>query len=269
MHRLRLGTSAFTAAGWPGSFYPADLPASDYLSFYAQHFDAVEVDSTFYRIPNPQSARNWYACTPKNFFFAAKAPQSITHEHCLVDCDDEMKKFLAALEPLGEKLGALLFQFPYFNRRSFGGVEEFLERLVPFLKKLPQGTRYAVEVRNKNWLVPKLLDALRAQKVALALLDHPWMPRPHELTARLDPVTADFTYIRWLGDRKGIEERTKSWDKVIVDRRRELEEWVDVCREFARRRVNIYAFANNHYAGHAPATVRLFQDLWKKKGGAA
>ena len=81
---MRLGTSAFTAAGWPGSFYPAKLKPAEYLSFYAQHFDTVEVDSTFYRIPSASMVRNWYARTPKGFLFAAKVPQTITHEKVLM-----------------------------------------------------------------------------------------------------------------------------------------------------------------------------------------
>ena len=262
---LRLGTSAFTAAGWPGTFYPADMKPADYLSFYARHFDTVEVDSTYYRIPTLAMTRGWAAKTPKNFVFALKMTSTITHEKVLVDCEDEFKRFLAAADALGEKLGPLLFQFPYFNKKAFATVDEFLARLAPFLKKLPKGYRFAVETRNKNWLVPKFIELLRERGVALALIDHPWMPRPKEILAQLDPVTADFTYIRWLGDRKGIEEQTKTWDKTIVDRRKELVEWVETCRKFNQRSVDIFAFANNHYAGHAPDTIRQFLELWRKK----
>jgi uncharacterized protein YecE (DUF72 family) len=81
----------------------------------------------------------------------------------------------------------------------------------------------------------------------------------------MDPLTADFTYIRWLGDRKGIEEQTKVWDKTIVNRRRELIEWVESIRKFNQRSVDVFAFANNHYAGHAPDTIRQFLELWKKR----
>jgi len=262
---LRLGTSAFTAAGWEGTFYPEGLDSRDYLGHYAQHFDAVEVDSTFYRIPSPATTRRWHGQTPEDFLFAAKVPQTITHENVLVNCKAELKKFLAAMDPLGEKLGPLLFQFPYFNKKAFATVNEFLKRLAPFVKKLPKGYRFAIETRNKNWLAPALFDVLRERGIALALVDHPWMPRIGELLGRSDPITAEFTYVRWLGDRKGIEEKTKTWDKTIVDRRRDLEEWVEACRKFNQRNISIFAFANNHYAGHAPATIQLFQELWKKK----
>ena len=262
---IRLGTSAFTAAGWEGSFYPEGMKPADYLSFYAQHFDTVEVDSTYYRTPSAATVRGWEAKTPPGFLFAAKVPQVVTHEKVLVDCEDEFQEFVERMQLLGEKLGVLLLQFPYFNKKVFATGDDFLKRLEPFLKKLPRGVRFALEVRNKNWLGPKLVDLLRARSVALALSDHPWMPRPAEIAARLDPITADFTYIRFLGDRKGIEERTKTWNKTIVDRRLELTEWANVCYKFNARGIAIFAYANNHYAGHAPATIRLFQELWRKQ----
>jgi uncharacterized protein YecE (DUF72 family) len=258
---IRLGTSAFTAAGWPGSFYPEDLKPADYLSYYAEHFDTVEVDSTFYRSPSPAVVRGWYAKTPADFLFAAKVPREITHEKVLVDCEAALKNFLSTMDLLGEKLGPLLFQFPYFNRAKFKSGAEFLALLAPFLEKLPRGYRFAVELRNKTWLDARLAELLLRRGVCLALIDHPWLPRPAELFRRFDPVTADFGYIRWLGDRKAIEERTKTWNETIVDRRRELREWFTVVYKLTTRGVPVFAYANNHYAGHAPATVRFFQEM--------
>jgi uncharacterized protein YecE (DUF72 family) len=262
---LRIGTSAFTAAGWEGTFYPAGLKPRDYITHYATHFDTVEVDATFYRIPAPSTVRGWRDRTPDGFLFALKAPQVITHEKVLAGAEADLKQFLAVADILEEKLGPILFQFPYFNRKAFARLEDFLARLVPFLEKLPRGQRFAVEIRNKNWLAEPLTAALRKRGVALALVDHPWLPRPSELLARLHPVTAPFTYVRWLGDRKGIEEQTRTWDKTIVNRRRELAEWVDVLRKLSRQRVEIFGYANNHFAGHAPATVRQFLELWNKR----
>jgi uncharacterized protein YecE (DUF72 family) len=262
---LHLGTSAFTADGWEGSFYPEGLGQKDHLSYYATQFDAVEVDSTFYRIPTASMVKNWYDRTPAGFLFALKAPQEITHERVLLDAGDVLDTFLNATEPLAEKRAAILLQFPYFNRKAFAAPADFLSRLEPFLEKLPLDPRFALEIRNKNWLGPALYDLLRKYRIALALIDHPWMPRPREWFARGDAVTTDFTYIRWLGDRKGIEEQTKTWDKTIVDRKSELLEWVEACRAFLKRKISVFAFANNHYAGHGPATVRLFLDLLEKK----
>ncbi|MBZ5526996.1 MAG: DUF72 domain-containing protein [Acidobacteriia bacterium] len=263
---IRLGTSAFTAAGWPGSFYPAGMKPAEYLSHYATQFDTVELDSTFYRAPAASVVRGWHAKTPANFVFAAKVPQIITHEKMLVDCGEELKQFLGVMDLLGEKRGPLLFQFPYFNKSKFVNGAAFIARLRPFLAKLPADYRFAVEIRNKYWLVPALADALRERGVALALIDHSWMPPIGEVLQKIDPITADFTYIRWLGDRQGIEEQTKSWDKTIVDRRRELRAWAEACKKFLGRGIAVFAFANNHYAGHSPDTVRLFREILEKTG---
>ena len=261
---IRLGTSAFTAAGWEGTFYPAGMKPAEYLSYYATKFDTVEVDSTFYRTPAISTVKGWYAKTPPGFLFAAKVPQVITHEKALADCDEEFHLFLKAMDCLGEKLGPLLLQFGYFNKKAFASVDEFLARLAPFLKKIPKGYRFAVEIRNKNWLVPALIDALRERRVALALIDQVWMPRPKQIFARLDPITADFAYVRWLGDRKGIEEKTKTWDKIIVNRTADLGEWVEVLKKVRERKIQILAFANNHYAGYGPGTIEEFRELWRR-----
>ena len=259
---LRIGTSAFTAAGWPGAFYPPRLKSSDYLSYYAQHFDVVEIDSTFYGTPRVSVVQSWDAKTPEGFLFAAKVPQEITHQKVLKDCDADFKTFLTTMDTLGEKLGPLLFQFGKFDKYSFKSLDDFLERLIPFLKKLPKGHRFAVEIRNKNWLVPKFADILREHGVALALIDQSWMPRPWEMKDQFDLITSDFTYVRWLGDRKGIEEKTTTWDRVIVDRQGDLSEWVSLLKKVQERRIMILAFANNHYAGFGPGTVDLFRSLW-------
>jgi uncharacterized protein YecE (DUF72 family) len=92
------------------------------------------------------------------------------------------------------------------------------------------------------------------------------MPLPSELSERFDPITADWTYIRWLGDRKGIERITTTWNKTVIDRTNEISGWVDVCYETVRRGVRVFGYANNHYAGHAPATIRQFRELWRGKG---
>jgi uncharacterized protein YecE (DUF72 family) len=265
MAEIRIGTSAFTAAGWRGTFYSDSLPEREYLSYYATKFDTVEVDSTFYRTPALTTVKGWYSKTPKGFLFAAKVPQRITHEMMLADCEAEMADFLKVMDALGEKLGPLLLQFSYFNRKAFVGVNDFLARLVPFLKKLPKDHRFAVEIRNKNWLVPQFVEALRERGVALALIDQAWMPRPSEYFDKLDPITADFTYVRWLGDRKGIEQQTKVWDKIIVDRRQELSEWADILGKVHKRKIQILAFANNHYAGYGPGTIEQFREMWRKQ----
>ena len=262
---LRMGTSSFTAKGWEKIFYPKGLQPRDYLSYYATQFNAVEIDATFYRIPAVSTVKGWYAKTPADFLFALKTPQEISHERALVGANAVMNEFLHATEPLGEKLGSILLQFPYFDKKAFAGPAEFLARIKTFLEKLPTDRRYAVEVRNKYWLGPPLCDLLRKHNTALALIDHPWMPRPRGWLASGDAITTDFIYIRWLGDRKGIEEVTKTWDKTVVDRTKDLQEWVEACRNFMKQKIRVFAFANNHYSGYAPDTLKLFEELMEKQ----
>jgi uncharacterized protein YecE (DUF72 family) len=262
MAEIRIGTSSFTAKGWEGTFYPRGTKSAGRLSFYATKFDAVELDTTFYGIPALATVKGWYEKTPSHFLFAAKVPQVITHEKVLVGCNDDLENFLTAMDALGEKLGPLLFQFGKFKSSEFKTQGEFLVRLKPFLRQLPKDYKFAVEIRNKDWLDLRFVDLLREHGVALALIDQSWMPRPWELKNDLDLITADFTYVRWLGDRKGIEEKTRTWDRVIIDRQGDLFEWVGLLKKVHERRIMILAFANNHYAGNGPATVELFRSLW-------
>jgi uncharacterized protein YecE (DUF72 family) len=263
--KIRLGTSSFTADGWNGSFYPKGMKSADSLAYYSRRFDTVEVDSTFYRCPTIEAVRNWALKTPPGFIFSLKIPQTITHQKILVDCDKEFEEFFGAAYVLGDKLGPMVFQFPFFNDSVFSSPVQFVSRLQAFFKRLPRnGHQFAVEIRNKYWLKPRLLDLLRENNVALVLQDQSRMPRPKELE-NYDLITADFAYIRWLGDRKGIEKLTTTWNQTIIDRTADLQTWVDVCEKIQKRGIMQYVYANNHYSGFAPATVELFRSLCKAK----
>jgi len=144
--RIHLGTSSFTASGWEGSFYPRGLKSSDYLAFYADHFDSVEVDSTFYACPTAKTVAGWFSKTPDNFIFSVKVPQTITHDKVLVDCDAEWKEFLDTMSLLHQKLGPIVFQFPFFSRSIFRDRDLFLQILVPFLKQLPEDHSHRCQI---------------------------------------------------------------------------------------------------------------------------
>jgi uncharacterized protein YecE (DUF72 family) len=261
---LYLGTSSFTADGWAGTFYPKGKQPRGYLSHYAKTFRTVEIDSTFYVTPSETTVLNWYERTPADFVFAVKVPQVITHEKVLHDCDKEFEEFKSRMKLLGEKLGPVLFQFPFFSGKQFRNVNEFVRRLELFLKKARNtGWEIAIEIRNEKLLDGALTGMLRENNVALALTDTSFLPRPWEMTAKRDLVTADFVYVRWLGNRKDIEKQTTTWDKTVVDRTEDLGHWVELFRQFMKRDVKVYAYANNHYAGNGPNTVRLFWDMWK------
>lgn len=261
-----LGTSSFTAAGWEGSFYPQGMRPKDFLRHYANQFQTVEIDSTFYGTPSASTVTSWNEKTPGDFIFAVKVPKVITHEKVLVDCEPEFDEFIERMHLLGDKLGPMLLQFPKFDKWVLKGPDEFRARLQSFFKRAADlnAGQFAVEVRNKDWLDAKLTDLLCEHNVVLALTDTSFMPRPWETKGALDLVTADFAYVRWLGNRKGIEEQTTTWDKTVIDRQNDLKSWVVVLRRLVedKRIRKIFAFANNHYAGHAPDTVKLFRDLW-------
>jgi uncharacterized protein YecE (DUF72 family) len=169
--QIRLGTSAFTAAGWPGAFYPRGMKSADYLSYYSTKFDTVEVDSTFYRCPTIEAVNNWALKTAAGFIFSLKVPRTITHEKVLIECDKDFEEFIGAAHVLGEKLGPIVFQFPNFNKDSFSNPIQFFSRLKAFLKKLPRigPYKFAVEIRNKWWLTPRFADLLR-EKLLLRIL---------------------------------------------------------------------------------------------------
>lgn len=242
---IRLGTSGWSYADWVGPFFPEGTKSAQYLREYATRLHTVEIDSTFYGIPRASTVERWRKETPDHFEFAAKFPQRITHEGTLRENIDEARAFVERMTLLGPKLGPLLLQFPYGFR-----VDQ-LEDLGALLAGLPTGYRYAVEVRHKGWLKDAFYDLLRAHGTALALIDHPWMPV-------VDTVTADFTYIRWLGDRKNVE---KDFSHIIIDRSRELARWMEILERIASDGLVVYGYFNNHYAGHSPASLAMFRSM--------
>src|SRR5580704_8137892 len=132
---IRLGTSSFMADGWNGSFFPKGMKSAEYRSYYSRRFDTVEVDSTFYRCPTIEAVNNWALKTPPGFIFSLKIPRTITHEKVLVECDKEFEEFISTVQVLDDKLGPMVFQFPYFNDSIFSSNVQFVARLQAFFKK--------------------------------------------------------------------------------------------------------------------------------------
>lgn len=242
---IYLGTQGWSYKSWVGNFYPAGTIARDYLKAYAEHFRTVEIDSTYYGTPRAQTVKTWRDNTPDDFRFTAKFPQLITHEKMLKGVEHETLQFLDTLQLLGDKLGPLLLQFPYTFK------PEQHDALANFLADLPTNFRYAVEVRHRGWLDEKFFDLLTKHRVALALADYAYMPR-------LDRATTDYAYIRWLGNRKEIPDDV--YDRVRINRDEELERWAGVIDRLLDQGVAIWGFANNHYQGHSPATVRAMME---------
>jgi uncharacterized protein YecE (DUF72 family) len=189
MDPVRIGTCGWSYKEWSGVFYLDGLTAGEFLSYYAERYPVVEVDSTFYRSPGRKTVEGWRDRTPDGFGFSLKVPQAITHEKLLLDCRAEVRDFLTAAQVLGPKLLCCVLQFPYLNKKAFGDLDAFLARLEPFLAAWPPDVPLAVEVRNKAWVTPKLTDCLRARHVVLVLADQVWMPSPLDVVRKVDVVT--------------------------------------------------------------------------------
>jgi uncharacterized protein YecE (DUF72 family) len=238
---LRIGTQGWSYPDWVGVFYPPGSRQEDYLPFYAEVFDTVELDTTFYHPPRPSIVRSWAKHTPEHFRFAAKVPQRITHDARLSRMGEHLGEFVRALEPLGPRLGPLLVQMPADFVRDDGAVG-VLDR---FLAVRPAETQIAVEFRHPSWHRPEVSDLLRRRGAALAWTE--WRDLP-----RVTDVTADFLYLRWLGDRRGPVE---TYDRVQIDRSGAFDAWTrDLGRAMPQVR-EIYGYFNNHWAGHSPASA--------------
>jgi uncharacterized protein YecE (DUF72 family) len=260
-HPILIGCSGCSYPDWEGAFYPEGMPAGDYLEYYADRFPIVEVDSTFYRVPTPRMVRGWRDRTPDGFRFALKVPQAITHQKQLRDCGREVEEFVASIEPLGPKTSCALLQMGYFNKGAFGSLEEFLDVLDDFLAAWPhRQVPLAVEIRNPRWVGHEFAEMLRRHGAALTLTEQKWMPSLAEVADRVDPVTGPLAFVRLIGDREAIEKIATTWDKVVVDRSAELAEASQVIKTLAAR-VPVAVFANNHFACHAPSTVRDLRAL--------
>lgn len=248
---IRIGTQGWNYPAWVGPFYPPATRAADFLATYARGFDVVEVDSTFYAVPDARAVRAWNARTPAGFTFTLKMPGEVTHELRLRNAGPVLSEFLERARELGPKLGPILMQMdPAFAPDELPG-------LADFLPSLPGDIRFALELRDRRWthadVLPTLLRLLGDYNVALALSDARWIPRETMLELAGQP-TADFLYVRWMGPDREITD----YSHVQFDRSAEIRAWAEVLKRVAHTK-EIYGFFNNHFAGHSPASAREMQ----------
>jgi uncharacterized protein YecE (DUF72 family) len=182
--RILAGTSGFSYKEWVGPFYPDKLPAKAMLAHYATRLPTVEINNTFYRMPNAAAIEGWRSQVPESFRFAMKAPRRITHIKRLKDCTDDVAYFLNTLGALEPCLGSVLFQLPPHFKRD-------VARLAAFVAALPQGCRAAFEFRNDSWFEPEVFAALEARNLALVQSEEDDTPADRRL-----PWTADWAYLR-------------------------------------------------------------------------
>ena len=235
---IRIGCSGWNYASWKDEFY-GGKPARLWLQEYAQHFDTVEVNNTFYRLPRKTSVAAWVAQTPPNFLFSVKASRYLTHIKRLTDLDLGLKRYYERIEPLVEspKLGPVLWQLPATFRRDD-------DRLGAALEALPPG-RHCFEFRHASWFVEPVYALLRKHDVALVIGDRPEVKgfQTHELTT-------DWTFVRFHYGSRG--RRGNYSERELEDWARRFEEWSD--------EVEILAYFNNDWEVFAVRNA-----IWMKK----
>ncbi|HVY48790.1 MAG TPA: DUF72 domain-containing protein [Minicystis sp.] len=236
---LWVGTSGYSYAEWKGSFYPEKMPQAKMFAYYAARFSTVEINNTFYRMPDAKLLEGWRDAAPPGFRFALKAPQRITHVHRLKpEAEDTLRVFCERARLLGDKLGPVLFQLPPNQKKD-------VERLAGFLALVPGGVRAAFEFRHPSWFDDEVFAALRARGAALCIADSEKLATP--------PVaTAPFGYLR-LRDEGYDDAGIAAWHARIT----ELSPgWDDA-----------FVFFKHEQAGKGPAFARQLLDLAARPSG--
>jgi uncharacterized protein YecE (DUF72 family) len=236
--RLRIGTSGWHYRHWVGPFYPEKLPAARMLDFYARHFDTVELNNSFYRLPLETGLENWREGTPAGFCFAMKGSRYLTHLKKLKDAETGIERFFERADRLRPKLGPVVFQLPPF-------LEADVERLETFLSALPKRHRYAFEFRNPTWHTETVFRALRKHNAAFCIFEIAGFASERH-------VTADFTYVRLHGPGGAYqgsysEQALEGWAQRIATWRKELR--------------GIYIYFDNDQAGYAAQNALALKRL--------
>jgi len=180
---IYVGTSGYSYKEWKGSFYPQTLPAKDMLSYYASRLHAVELNNTFYRMPQPSMIESWKAQVPENFRFSIKAPQSITHFRRLNNASSQTQLMLKTVAALEGRLGAIIFRLPENMKKD-------LQRLELFLKELPADIPVVFDFRHPTWFDDEVVELLRSQKRVFCISDIEDLPESYTYK------TADWGYVR-------------------------------------------------------------------------
>jgi uncharacterized protein YecE (DUF72 family) len=228
---LYVGTSGYSYKEWKGSFYPETIPAKDMLSYYASRLQAVELNNTFYRMPQPSMIENWKAQVPENFRFSVKAPQVITHFRRLKDAGPQTRQLLKTVSALEERLGAVIFRLPENMKKD-------LKRLETFVKDLPADTPAVFDFRHPTWFDDEVYALLRSHNRVLCVSDIEELPESYT------HKTADWGYVRLRRVRYTKADLIK-WNKRI-----KAQVWK-----------NTYVFFKHEDEGTGPKLAARFLDL--------
>jgi uncharacterized protein YecE (DUF72 family) len=253
-----VGTSGYSFADWVGPFYPPHLKPSQFLAYYARHFDAVEVNSTYYGIPDPRVIEQMERKTPAGFRFMVKLNHAMTHESSR---DPALyRQFLGVIEPLkaAGKYDGLLAQFPFAFRRSVHALQH-----MKTMRELLPGEPLFVEFRHRSWLEPTLSGELESLDLGFCAVDEP------QMSNLMPPVVMRTTpdgYVRFHGRNADMwweGNRSTRYDYSYQEA--ELNEWLTRIRELAEQARRTYLFFNNCHAGQAARSAKLMQELLRQQ----
>jgi uncharacterized protein YecE (DUF72 family) len=246
--KLHAGCSGWSYEDWVGPFYPKDAKPKDFLRLYSSVFDAVEIDSSFYRIPNSFMISQWKKNTPDNFIFCPKFPKKITHELKLQNVRSTLDFLYKTISGLEDKLGPLVIQLPpsFKYEKGFKDLENFLSNEIP-----KKGFRHAIEFRHPSWFRSETYKLLESSNVALC-----WSLNQYLAEGTPTKLTADFVYARMVGERDITNFGSKQ-----KDREKEQKEMADVVKSVAGKIDDAFIFFNNHFAGFGPESVNEFRRL--------
>ncbi len=284
---IRFGTCSWKYDDWRGILYPL-RGKINHLEQYAARLPTVEVDQWFWSLfapgqvvlPAPSVVADYAASVPPDFRFTVKAPNSVslTHHYSLRAHDQLLpnpdflsselfSRFLALLQPLGTKLGLVMLQFEYLNRRKMSGLTELLDRLGRFLDATGPGVPIGIELRNPSFLTPEYFDFLRSRGLSHVFCDGYYMPSAAAIYRRQADRLAGPVVLRLMGpDRKAIEEKGNArWDRLLDPRDAQLDEVADMLTDLVKRAVPVYVNVNNHYEGCAPLTIRRLASRLARK----
>jgi uncharacterized protein YecE (DUF72 family) len=238
MARAWIGISGWQYPDFSQRFYPNDLKKSEQLAYYAGHFTTVEINNTFYQLPSKKSVRCWCDSVPDDFIFSVKASRYITHMKNLLEPEETLPPFFERISLFEEKCGPILFQLP-----PHWGVNA--ERLENFLSELPEGYRYAMELRNQSWLDEEIYQLLREHRITFCI---------YEIDFRQSPIltTADFVYIRLHGPGRAYN------DPYDLDT---LGRWADRIAHWVGSGLDVFCYFDNTHRGYAWENAQTLQSL--------
>jgi uncharacterized protein YecE (DUF72 family) len=240
-----IGTVGFGYKQWIGTFYPEGLKSADFLSHYANYFDSAEIDSTFYGTPRHTTVEKWANAVPAHFRFCPKTPRTITHDTPIAQAVAPMIEFVERVGALGDKLGAILIQFP----ASFQ-VEQ-LAALSHFLAQLPVA-RYAIEFRHPSWEVEEAVAMVRERRCAWVSADY-GTTNEHRMAEFIVRPTAEWLYLRFIGWHGAFNTK----NAVKIDQTPRLQRWLETLNPVQCA----YAYFNNDYSGYSIATANLLKSM--------